>query len=256
MSVEALPRASRSVAVMVLLVLAAVLWHLMLPAGYYRNIAVYLEGPLPAVVGAAAGLWRHRDEPAPVRALAACLWAVVACAVVIALVGTLRFGPLQALAGLWALLRNGFRIPFAAMLSTSGGSTLYLFWAGIRTLLVWGALGYVALLLLRPETRGRLGSVAAGYGERRAFGRVQRQQAAEYRRLYLEAVKNGQTPPAPPPILTAPALGTNWGGHAQIAYWLLRIGLAVAGAIGLYAVFQERLVDSFAGVMLRGLLGG
>lgn len=190
------------------------------------------------------------------RLLAACLWAMAASAVVIAVVGTLRFGPLQALFGLWALVRNGSRVPFAAMLSASGGSTLYLFWAGIRTLLVWGAAAYLVLLILHPETRARLGMLSAGVSEQRAFTKAQRSQAAEYRRIYLEAIRRGETPPVPPPILTAPALGGNWGGRAQIVYWLLRISLALAGAFGLYAVFQERLVDSFAGVVLRGLLGG
>ena len=255
MSVEALPRASKPTAILFLCLVAALLWHAMGPTAYYRNIAVYLEGPLPAVAGAAIGLWLHADDRPPVPVLAACFWAIIASLAVVLVAGSLAFGPFSAARGAFLLLRNGVRLPFAALL-TANGPPVYLFWAGIKTALVWGAAAYLVLLALRPESRDRLQTLAAGYGEQRAFTREQRQQARDYRRIYLEAVRSGQAPPAPPPILSAPVLGSRWNGRIQLFYWLLKIGLAIAGAFGLYAAFQQQLADTFAGALLRGLLGG
>lgn len=232
---------------------AAVLWHLALPERYYGDAAVFLEGPLPAVAGAGLGLWIHRHSPAWFAALAGCAFATFALLSSALVLGTLLFGPITALLGAWGTLRAVW--PQGLLLLPQLWGTpfgLYVAWVAVKSLLVWGALGYLVALFLHGDGRARpaqawLLGAWRDLTQGRAFRRHQRQQLREYRQLYLDALKQGAAPPAPPAGLLP---GAAAGDGARSAYWLLRIGLLLAGAVSA-ALFWAAVGDELQALARR-----
>jgi hypothetical protein len=241
------------------LLLAVLLWHLLLPGWFYHTPAVYLEGPLPAVVGVAFGLWLHQAETLRLQALGACGWGIFASMAAVLIGGSMLFGPLTAIVGLYALVRNVFHIPFIDAFRAIGSGYLpYVIWMGIKTLLAWGAIGYIVLLFTHLDLASRFRDTFASHGVNRTFTREQRKQAADYRRRYVEAVKAGGTPPPTPPGLVAlgPGMTGAWHNRARFAYWAVRIGIALAGVVGLWSAFKDQLFGMGGQIFMRGLLGG
>lgn len=238
---------------------AAILWHLILPGWFYHTKAIYLEGPLPALAGAAVGLRLHRDDTLQLQLCGACGWAIAGSILAILLLGTLIFGPFQAIGALFVLLRDAFRIPFAALLTASGSPYMaYVFWMGIKTLLLWGAAAYLFLILTRLDLRGRLGLAVQSHRDSRAFNAEQRRQWAGYQKQYLEAVRNGGTPPPAPAGLVPPgaAPAGSWHHRAKFAYWAVRAGIAIAGILGLWTALNQQLLGFAMPIFWRGLFGG
>ena len=241
------------------LAVAVLAWHLMLPGWFYHTSAVYLEGPLPALVGAAFGVWLHQADTPRMQAVGACGWATFAGILAVAVLGTVSFGPFAAIAGLYGLFRAGFHLPFVDVPRAIGsGYAPYVFWMGVKTLLIWGAVAYVILIFTRFDLKARFSQLFANRSEERAFTVEQRRQWADYRKQYLAAVKGGETPPAAPPGLVplgaAPA-GT-WHNRAKFVYWAVRIGVALAGVLGLWTAFKDQLFGIGGQIFLRGLFGG
>lgn len=241
------------------LLIAVVLWHLLLPGWFYHTSAVYLEGPLPAFAGAAFGLWLHQAETPRMQALGACGWAIFVSIAAVLVGGTMLFGPLAAIRGFYALMRNLFHIPFVdAPRAIGSGYFPYVFWMGVKTVLAWGAVAYVVLLFTRYDLKSRLQEIFANRSVNRTFTVEQRKQWTDYRRRYVEAVKAGGTPPAAPAgLMPAGAVPAgSWHNRAKFAYWAVRIGVALAGLFGLWSAFKDQLFGLGGQIFMRGLLGG
>jgi hypothetical protein len=255
----ALPYPRQTAELLIGLAVAVLIWHLLLPGWFYHTSAVYLEGPLPALIGAAFGLWLHQKDAARMRAVGACGWAIFASIAAVGVLSTATFGPLSAIAGLYSLLRAGFHLPFVDVPRAFGsGYAPYVFWMGVKTLLCWGALAYVVLLFTRFDLKTRLRDAVAGHSVRRTFSAEQRKQWSEYQRRYVEAVKAGGTPPPAPAGLVPPgaAPASTWHNRAKFAYWAVRIGVAIAGLLGLWTAFKDQLFGIGGQIFLRGLFGG
>ena len=232
---------------------AALLWHFALPGLFYRNSAFLIEGPFPALAGAAVALWLHRADRPAVQALAACGWAFLAGVVAIIALGLPAFGPLAMLGSLVTLARNALRVPFADVLGSPYAA--WLFWMGVKTVLAWGALAYGALLYRRHGVAGLRG-LWSDWREERNFDAAQREERRAFRRLYNDAVKSGGPLPAAPRSLVAPAARSRTGlGWAQSGYWLVRIAVALVGAGGLYAFLSGDLRSQLVALLFRGWFG-
>ena len=225
-----------------LALLAAVAWHLLLPAALAGNAATYLEGPLPAVLGAAAGLWLHQRAPTWRAALAACAFAMLGLLLAILTLGLVVFGPMGALRGLGQWLASPYPAAFLALPRVLGSPyLLWVLWMAAKTLLAWGALAYLAALLLRREGRAWLRWRWLDLTQGWAFRRDQRQRLREYRHAYLTALKAGQPPPPRPPELVPDVAAGGFGGGAQAAYWLLRIAYFLIGGTLFWWAFGDYL---------------
>ncbi len=236
----------------------AALWHLCLPAFFYRNAGVFIDGPLPAVAGVALALWLGRADPPLRRALGGCAWGLLALLGSILVFGTWCFGPFQSLPALWGELREGCRLPFSALVELWGSERfVYGFWSGFQPVLLWGAVAYVALSLLRPVGPGRLRALVGGLGDQRAFNIAQRQQLKAYRAQYLAALRGGEAPPPVPAGIVPVAGGA--GGLVR-AHLALKIGLTIAGALGLagggWALLGDALKGPLSALAWRGFFGG
>lgn len=229
---------------------ATLAWHLALPGLFYRSSAVFIEGPLPALAGAAVALRLHRDDRPSVQALAACGWAFVAGVVAILVLGLPVFGVSATLGSLLTLARNALRLPFLDAIGSPYAA--WLLWMGVKAVMTWGALAYAVLLYCRHGAEGLRG-LLTGWGEQRAFNAGQRDEFEAYRRLYNEARKTGAPLPAAPASLV-PGSGRERGGFdwARGAYWLVRIGVALTGAGGLYALLSQDLRSQLVGLLFRG----
>lgn len=252
-ALAAFPRRQRLT--LAVLLAAVVLWHLLLPGFFYRDSAVFIEGPLPALLGAAVGLWLFRTEPSAFQALAGCAGAALASLACVLVFGLLLFGPWDMALGVWAMLRNGLRVPFAALPAAIGSPYgLWVFWMGVKTLLLWGAIGFGILVYRRHGADPR--ELWGGLRDRRVMSADLRRRGREYSRLYAAAVRAGEAPPAPPPGLMPQMAGGGIEGYARLSYWALRIGLALVGAAGLYAAIGQAVSGQLGAIFLRGLLGG
>ena len=242
----------------------ALLWHAGLDAQFYRYFpaAIWLEGPLPAVLGAGVGLWLHRarDRQATVPAgtvpaapspgwflgLAACGFAALGLLLAILLPGPFAVGLLGTLKGLWGLLRAVWPASFFVLPEVWGTPyASYVGWMCVKALLLWGAAGYVAALLVRAGRRDWLRWRWRDLTQSRAFRRDQKQRLREYRQAYLAALSDGQPPP-PRPVELVPdvAMGDGWGNHARTAFWLVRIVLLLVGGVSFWAMFGDALVHA------------
>ncbi|MGG5812382.1 hypothetical protein [Falsiroseomonas sp. CW058] len=222
--------------------LLAVLWHVLLPAQYYRffPVAIWLEGPIPAALGATAGLWWHRRDAAWLAALGACAFAFAAMFATILLLGPFLFGLIGTFRGLWAHLQSVMPASFAALLSVWNTAYVpYASWACLRTMLAWGSLAYLAVLFVKGGGRAWLQWRWRDLLQRRAFRRHQEQLRREYQDAYLKAVAAGQAPPSLPPGYVPGAARD--GDGAQTAYWLLRIGYFLIGGALFWWAFGDQL---------------
>lgn len=246
---RAYPR--RSAWLLAALLAATLLWHFALPSLFYRSSAVFIEGPLPAILGAAVALWLHRADRPAVQALAACGWALLAGVVAIVVFGLPLFGILATLGSLLTLARNAVRFPFADAIGSPYAA--WLLWMGVKTVLVWGAVAYAVILYRRHGAEGVHG-LLSGWGEQRAFNAGQRDEFKAFRRRYNEAKRNGGPLPTAPASLVAPGSGREHGGldWARSAYWLVRIGVALIGASGLYAFLSQDMRSQLVGLLFRG----
>ena len=257
----ALPYPRQTAGLLIGLAVVVLAWHLMLPGWFYHTSAVYLEGPLPAFLGAAFGLWLHRADAPRMQALGACGWAIIASIVAVAVFGTATFGPLAAIAGLYGLFRDVFHLPFLdAPRAIGSGYFPYVFWEGVKTLLTWGAIAYVVLLLTHSDLRSGVRGALADRQVNRTFTAEQRKLSADYRRRYVEAVKAGDTPPPAPaglvPSGVTMAAGGTWHNRAKFAFWAVRIGVAIAGLLGVWTAWKDQLFGFGGQIFLRGLFGG
>lgn len=248
----------RSALIVAGLLAAAGLWHLCVPGFIYqKGPGVFIDGPLPAVLGVALALWFWRAAPPPVQAVAACACSLLALLVSVLVLGTWGRGLLCALLAIWGELREGFRLPFSAVFDSWGGAYIsYSFWPALRPFMLWGALVFVVLLLRRPAERRPLGGVTGRIADRWAFNTAQRRQMNAYRSTYLAAVRGGEAPPPPP----AGLLSGGGGPHGlATAHLVLKIGLAVAGALGLvggaWSLLGNALKGPLATIFWRGLGG-
>ena len=255
---EALPSSAvRPTAIVALLLLAAVTWHLCLPAFFYRGPGVFIDGPLPAIVGVGIALWFWRNEPPLLQAVVACAGALLAILASVLILGTWTAGPLRAIAALWGELREGFRLPFSAAVDTWGSPYFsYSLWSGLRPLLLWGTIVFVVVMLREPEGRKPLRGLLGGVGDRWAFKGEQRRQMKAYQAIYLAAVRGGEAPPPPPTGLMPPS-GVS---GLTTAHLVLKIGLAVACALGItggaWSLLGDALKGPLATIFWRGLVGG
>lgn len=225
-----------------LALLAAIAWHVLLPAVLAGNAAAYLEGPLPAVLGAAAGLWLHRSAPTWLAVLAACAFAMLGLLLAILTVGLVVFGPMGALRGLGQWFASPYPSAFIALPRVLGSPyLLWAVWMAGKTLLAWGALAYLGSLVLRREGRAWLRWRWLDLTQGWAFRRDQRQRLREYRHAYLAALKAGQPPPPRPAELVPDVAAGGFGGGAQAAYWLLRIGYFLVGGTLFWWAFGDYL---------------
>jgi hypothetical protein len=248
--VLALPRGTLAAGAIAAL---ALLWFALLPSDFYAKfpVAVWLEGPLPALIGFSVGLWRHRLEPLWRQLLAACGYAFAVMAFVVLVPGVLTVGFSKALYGFWLLLTlvAGSIFGMFAM-PDQEWTTVNILWANwilAKTLLVWGAVAYGVTLLLGHRATLRNGF--GGISDTVAFNRVQRQQWKEYRTTYMAAVRAGQPVPAAPAGLV-PGMGGSLADRAKLTFWGVRITLLVASAIGLWAVAGD-----YIRAIGRGLIG-
>lgn len=248
----------RSAAIVASLLALAVVWHLCLPGFFYRSAGVFIDGPLPAVAGVAVALWFWRAEPPLLQAVIACAWALLAVLASVLVLGTLAAGPLRAIPALWGELREGFRLPFSAAVDTWGSPYFgYALWSSLRPFLLWGTLAFVVIVLRQPAGPLRLGGFPGRLADRWAFNTAQRRQMNSYRSTYLAALRGGETPPPPPPGLMP---GTGGSHGLATAHLVLKIGLAVAGALGLMGGAWSLLGDVLRGplgsIFVRGLTAG
>jgi hypothetical protein len=223
-----------------LALLAALVWHVLLPPMLAGNPASYLEGPLPAVLGAAAGLWLHQRAPTWLAVLAACAFAMLGLLLAILTVGLVVFGPMGALRGIGQWFASLYPSAFIALPRLLGSPyLLWAVWVAGKTLLAWGALAYLGAILMRREGREWLRWRWRDLTQSHAFRRDQKQRLREYRQAFLVAVNSGQPPPPRPPELVPDvAMG---GGGAQAAYWLLRIGYFLVGGTLFWWAFGDYL---------------
>ena len=189
------------------------------------------------------------------QALAVCAGATLGILACLILLGAAIFGLWDVISSLPQILAIVVRIPFADR-AASGASGLYGTWLGIRTLLFWGAIAFAVLIVVRPPiTRGWPG-LFGRLQDQRTYSRSQRQQATEYRRLYAEAVRQGQPAPAPPPALSPAFLaGGGSSNAARTGYWLVRIAIVIVGAFGLYGLLAGSLSDRLLPLLLGNLFG-
>src|SRR4051794_6934600 len=116
----------------------ALLWHILMPHAYYKDspVAIWLEGPLPALVGVTVALWRRRAEPYRIQALAACAYAVCVMALTITLLGLPMLGFIAVLRGLWALIVVGFGTIFGVFWMSPADwaeiSVIWIAWIFVR----------------------------------------------------------------------------------------------------------------------------
>lgn len=247
----------RSAAIVAGLLALAVIWHLSLPSFFYVNSAVFIEGPLPAIVGVAVALfWLVRDEPGYMQAFGAGSGAWVAGKSAIVVLGSLAFGPVQAVSALWADSTAGFGIPLAALGQLWGTPRFtYGLWAVLRSIFFYWAVGYVVCSWQRYGWRSVIPTrLPGGLGDRWAFDTAQRRQLKAYRECYLAAVRGGEAPPPVPAGMLPQGGGMHGLAGAHLA---LKIGLTLAGALGLagsgWALFGNALGGPVGAIFLRGL---
>ena len=118
---------------------------------------------------------------------------------------------------------------------------LWAVWVASKTLLAWGALAYLGSLVLRQSGRDWLRWRWRDLTQGWAFRRDQRQLLREYQHEYLAAKKQGRPLPPRPPELVSDAAMSSFGGGAQAAYWLLRIGYFLVGGTLFWWAFGDYL---------------
>lgn len=231
--------------------LLAVWWHLLLPSDIYRSfpVGVYLEGPFPALLGAAVGRWWHRHEPPRLRALGVAAGAAVGLLLAILLLGPLFIGlsaPFKGLGGVWSILpgRAFMLLAHGELWSDPRRLWVWPLWLAVKSVLFWALLAYLVMLALRHDARAKLRWLWRDLTQNHAFRREQRRLHREYRHLYLEALKAGQAPPAPPPgYVPGAGAGDGWADNAKGLFWLVRIVLLFVGGISFWAIFGDYLVQ-------------
>lgn len=208
----------------------------------YRGLAVYLEGPVPFIIGAALGVWLHRTSPGWLMTLGACGCAVAFAVAGILLLGTVFKGPVFALRSTYNVLGSSAVIlPFSLLPEAWGTSFFtYILWTSVRSVVIWGGIAYGVLIAFKPETRRRVRVLFDTMFEERAFDRHQRQLYRQYRAEYVRAVNAGQPPPPPPPeLLPATQYGRSFDSYARSAFWVLRIVLLLVGAAWGWALIDQ-----------------
>jgi hypothetical protein len=229
-------------AVLLLALLAAIVWHVLLPSSYYRDSAVFLEGPLPALIGAGVGLWVHRRSPTWLAVLSACAFAFLALLAALLAVGFFTAGPMRTFRAIGQLFASLYPLPFLAIAQgvLATPYALWVCWMALKTLIAWGAVGYLVALCFRPDARAWLRWRWRDVTQSWAFRRDQKQRLREYRQAYLDALKAGLPPPPRPPELM-PDIAMGNGGGAQAAYWTLRIAYFLIGGTLFWWAFGEQM---------------
>lgn len=233
------PRGARLALLVAFVVIVG--WLFALPSPFFQRFpaAVWLEGPVPAWIGAAVGLRQAHALPGWQQGLRAAAYASLALFLAALVLGPFFSGLVPAFWGVVGLFRilsgNAF-----VVLSDSrvwGLNLSWALWVGVKTLLLWGGIGYGVLLFVQRDGKAKLRDWWSQQGDRRAFTREQRAQMAEYQKLYMAARRAGQPVPPAPAGLMVGAPGVSWGDRAKLTFWAVRIGLLLVGAFGLWALF-------------------
>ena len=238
------------------------LWHALLPPlEQYRGFNSVLMGPLPASLGVSLGLYVHRADPVWLRLLAAAAWGSMGGFVLLIFLGLFVFGFWPTLGGVYGNLVVAFAYPFAgAPYLTDRAMAAPALWSIIKAVMTWTAVLYAAVMCWRYDGLGIAFPLLSRYGINRAFGREQRRIRLAWQRDYMEAVRAGHPPPPPPPELMVRGGARSLGHTLHSIFWIGRIVLLIAGAIGFWAAFDDQIKAIFRqigyGLFMRQLSGG
>lgn len=238
------------------------LWHALLPPlPQYQGFNAVLMGPLPDAVGVSLGLYAHRADRWWMRALAAVAWGSIAGFVLLIGLGLFLFGVWPTLGGVYGNLAVAFAYPFAgAPYLTDRAMAAPALWSIVKAMMTWAAFAYAGVMCWRYDGLGIAFPLLSRYGINRAFGREQRRIRLAWQRDYMAAVRAGQPPPPPPPELMVRGGARSLGHTLHSAFWIGRIVLLIAGAIGFWTAFDDQIKALFRqlgyGLFMRQLFGG